>query len=175
MTTFVVLTSSTTNPKKEFVVSSRSHSKLSRYQFVLLLLVLLPGCGGVTERLNNDRRFIGQILKTNQVLHYMEGCTKRHSCGETSVEREVDRALICGDVNPGFASLYRNTYALSGDKFFTVEKIVDVGCSGIDCTFSYGDYSLLVLKDTKGRLSYKPLFSIDAERLSVCEQYPMGW
>lgn len=109
------------------------------------------------------------------MLHYLEGCMNPDSCGKTQIERDIDRALICGDVNPGFVSLYRDTYEFYADKTFTIEKIVDVECYGIECTFSYGDYSWLVLKDMDGRKSYKQLSSIDLDRMDVCEQYPIGW
>jgi len=88
---------------------------------LLLVSLLASACGGVTENLNMDNRLVGKSLRTDKVLHYLEGCMNLDSCGKTQIERDIDRALICGDVSPGFVSLYRDTYEFNADKTFTIE------------------------------------------------------
>ena len=97
----------------------------------------------------------------------------KESCASTRAERHADRALACEVLNPSIASLYNQAIEIEGEKNFTVKSVVDIGCWGLQCTFSGRDYTLVLLEDSNGLLSTKSLSTMDRQRQDVCELHPI--
>jgi len=129
------------------------------------------GCSGVTESIIEDNGLNGTLLTAKNAVYYMEGCRVRASCGETRVNRRVDRILVCDALEASFTSLYENSYKIEYETTFEVVSVAKIGCFGLQCSFSYGDYYLVELKDSRGVRSTKNLSSINRGRKDVCGSF----
>jgi len=144
---------------------------------VTLIIMFCSGftlsCGGVTNNIRKNSELVGTVLSSKKALYYMEGCKIKESCGSTRVERHADRALVCEALNPSVVSLYERPCQIEGKTSFIVKSVVDIGCWGLQCTFSGRNYAMILQEDENGLLSTRRLSSMDIPRRDVCELHPI--
>lgn len=141
-------------------------------QFTRGILLAIPafaifGCGGITETVRKDSHLVGKVLTTKQTLFYQEKCNNLRSCYSGRTAKKIDRVVECVLSEPFHTSIYNQQYEIEYEKKFEIKNVIGIACYGLQCAFS-SDYELAVLEETRGRLSTKPLFSIDPENNELC-------
>jgi len=111
-------------------------------------------CGGITNKALKDSELVNSVFTSSKALYYIEGCENLESCGNGGrIERKVDRILVCENLPPSVAPLFKRPYKIDieAGASFVIKSVVDIGCWGIKCTFSGGgDRAIVLLKTQTG-------------------------
>lgn len=123
----------------------------------VVLIVWLVLVSRNTEEVILDHPMIGRVFSAGDKVFYMEDCNNFNSCGDTPRSMEINRTLVCGELNSTVTPIYNNSYQIQEDLAFELIELLKIESHGLN-TIGGSGYVLAVLKDRDGLLSTR-LFS----------------
>jgi hypothetical protein len=121
-------------------------------------LVLLTGVvvisvtSRTTENIITNHPVIGQQFSAGDSVYYMEGCNNFDSCGDTPRDREINRSLVCGELNSTVTPIYNKSYQIPSETTFELIELLEIQSHGL-LQIGGNNYVLAVLRDSNGLVS----------------------
>ena len=91
-------------------------------------------CGGLKIKPRKDSELVDSVFTSSKALYYIEGCENSEVCGNNRVEQRVDRVLVCENLHPSIAPLFKRPYKIEieAEESFTIKSVVDFSCWGLE-------------------------------------------
>lgn len=123
---------------------------------LIVVVVTIFVTSRTTEKIVTTNPMIGQVFAAGDTVYYMEDCNNFKSCGDTPRDKEINRTLVCGELNPTVTPIYNNFYQIPSETTFEIVELLEIESHGLQIGGS--NYVQAVLKDNNGLLSTR-LFS----------------
>lgn len=119
---------------------------------VVGLIAFVIMISGHSEKRIKNHPMIGKVFSAGAPVFYMEDCNNFTSCGETKRDKEVNRSLVCNELNSTVTPIYNKTYEISEQTTFKLIELLEIKSRGLMAMGGAG-YVVAVLEDDKERLS----------------------
>lgn len=118
---------------------------------ILLAVITISVTSRTTENVITNHPLIGQVFSAGDSVFYMEDCNNFDSCGDTPRDKEINRSLVCGELNSTVTPIYNKKYQIPNETTFELVELLEIESHGLQIGGS--NYVLAVLRDNNGLLS----------------------